>query len=284
MDVQAEDVQDQGARQGRRFCFTLNNYTDEEVKQICDLELGELVRAGIAAREVAESGTRHIQGYIEVRRRYRFNGLRDAIPALARAALFVSRGSRKQNFVYCSKQQDVFWQVGDAGGSSSRTDLCEIRSQIDAGVSEMAIAQSKFPQWCQYRRAFAEYRALAGGDGGLRLNLHVSVYYGIPGSGKTRAAYEMGGDSLYVWPGGKWFDGYNGERTVLFDDFGPGVIEYRFFLRLLDIYPIRTEVKGGYVWFRPERIIITTNLLIGDWFPENDLNPLHRRIHEFKNF
>jgi len=45
-------------------------------------------------------------------------------------------------------------------------------------------------------------------------------YYGATGTGKSRAVREEFGDSLYSKNINKWFDDYQGEKTVLLDDFG----------------------------------------------------------------
>lgn len=53
---------------------------------------------------------------------------------------------------------------------------------------------------------------------------------------------------------------------MVFDDFRPWWCQFSYLLRLLDRYPIRVQVKGGYVNFVPEEIIITTPKNIADTF------------------
>lgn len=55
-----------------------------------------------------------------------------------------------------------------------------------------------------------------------------------------------------------WFDGYLGESVAVFDDFRPWWCRFDYLLALLDRYPIRVPVKGGFVNWIPEIIIITT--------------------------
>jgi len=43
--------------------------------------------------------------------------------------------------------------------------------------------------------------------------------YGAPGTGKSHYAREISGDSLYLKPQNKWFDGYTGQENILIDDF-----------------------------------------------------------------
>lgn len=65
-----------------------------------------------------------------------------------------------------------------------------------------------------------------------------------------------------------WWDGYIGQKTVVLDDFRPWWCPFSFLLRILDRYPIRVQVKGGFVNFVPEKIIITTPLNIEDTFKD----------------
>lgn len=96
--------------------------------------------------------------------------------------------------------------------------------------------------------------------------LKVVVFFGKPGSGKTKAAYEQFPD-LFAFPIGKdlWSDGYMGQKEVLLDDFA-GEMRLVDTLRFLDRYPIQIPKKGGFNWWCPESIIITTNVHPKDWY------------------
>lgn len=59
---------------------------------------------------------------------------------------------------------------------------------------------------------------------------------------------------------GQWFDTYNGEEDVIFDDLDAEEKPPRsLFLRLTDRYPMKVAVKGSYVEWSPKRIFITSN-------------------------
>lgn len=85
-----------------------------------------------------------------------------------------------------------------------------------------------------------------------------------------------------------WFDGYVGQTRVIFDDFRPWWCEFSWLLRLLDRYPIQVPVKGGFVNFIPEEIIITTNKSPEDAFgmyrSNEDLQQLRRRLTRVVHF
>ena len=118
----------------------------------------------------------------------------------------------------------------------------------------------------------------------------VEVYWGAPGTGKTRKAHEDDPD-LYMLPSGSsgtvWWDGYDpvAHKTILIDDFYGGAIKYGLLLKLLDGYRFNLPVKGGYVWKSYTRVILTSNKSIDEWYPsEVDISALKRRITKCTHF
>jgi hypothetical protein len=93
--------------------------------------------------------------------------------------------------------------------------------------------------------------------------------------------------SLWTSPtqreGNEWFDGYEGQKLVLFDDFDKGQISFRLLLRLLDRYPMQVPIKGGFVEWCPRVIYITSNLGPARWYPSEDYMVLHRRLDVVQN-
>lgn len=81
-----------------RWIFVLNNYNDEELKEISSL-CANSAKYSIYGFEVGESGTPHLQGYIEFKKKVRpFNLL-----TFKRTHWEVARSRRETNFDYCSK-------------------------------------------------------------------------------------------------------------------------------------------------------------------------------------
>lgn len=126
----------------------------------------------------------------------------------------------------------------------------------------------------------------------LRRNLLVKWYYGATGSGKTRQAIEEGADDY--WLSGeklKWFDGYVGQKVAIIDDIRADSCSWGYLLRLLDIYPVTVEIKGGHANWCPDIIIITCPVMPEELFKNHQtdqvwdkIEQLKRRIHVFRNF
>lgn len=111
--------------------------------------------------------------------------------------------------------------------------------------------------------------------------LEVIVKIGPPGCGKTRWAFENFPDlyrvSIPKKTGQLWFDGYEGQETILLDDFY-GEIAYPTLLHLLDGYPMQVQIKGGFVWKNWKRVIITNNECLENWYPIRQIGALQRRV------
>jgi len=265
-------------KKNKRWVFTINNFGSGDVIRLRNLgrrigrradpptcqPLPELVSYLIFARETGDSGTRHLQGYVEFRNRQRLSGIKRHIGARAHAE--ISRGSPIEASMYCRKDGDYEEFGIRMSGRTGRTDLDDVRRQIVSGAREADIADQYFALWCQYRRSFARYRSLLSHPRDFATE--VVIYWGRTGTGKTRRVVEDEED-LWIAPDNQlmWFDGYSGQKAVLFDDFvSCKAAKFGFLLQITDRYPLQVPVKGGFVNWRPERIYFTSNLSPEDWY------------------
>lgn len=90
-----------------KWCFTLNNYTEEDCSSIV-LTINTYCRYGIVGKEIGESGTPHLQGYIEFNKKSRPIGIFNNKSIHFEKAL----GTREQNVDYCSKDEDILIHKG----------------------------------------------------------------------------------------------------------------------------------------------------------------------------
>lgn len=115
------------AFRGKHWCFTLNNYTQEEcgrIEQWCR----DHTSYAIIGREIGESGTPHLQAYFELRKRSRLEQVRRlGSGVLDRCHFIESRGNARSNIEYCSKSDPSPWTCGEpavppsaAGGEATR--------------------------------------------------------------------------------------------------------------------------------------------------------------------
>lgn len=123
------------------WVFTINNWTEEEERAIEDYAQEAQDNIGqhdctyiVIGREVGESGTRHLQGYIELSTRYRLTQVK-RIPGFQRAHLERRRGNARQAADYCLKDGSILVEAGSISTvtQGSRTDLeslKEVRSDL----------------------------------------------------------------------------------------------------------------------------------------------------------
>ena len=82
-------------------------------------------------------------------------------------------------------------------------------------------------------------------------------YHGSTGSGKTRAAFEEFPDAWISMNTGQWFEGYDGQECAILDDVRGDFCPFHVWLRLLDRYPYKVQVKGGSREWVSRVVIIT---------------------------
>nr|WAE42335.1 MAG: replication associated protein [Cressdnaviricota sp.] len=195
------------------------------------------------------------------------------------------KGTQKQAIDYCMKLDSRIagpFELGIKKEQGKRSDLSDIKNEI--------ICNSKSTKDLIYEDKICNFQQLRFSEGlekykPMKKNMRevkVIWFWGGTGVGKSRQAFAMVSDDY--WISGKnlkWFDGYNGQRDVIIDDFRKDFCTFHELLRLLDIYPMRVEIKGGSVNWIPANIYITS------CFPPNkvyetreDVKQLIRRITE----
>lgn len=260
-----------GTRRFRNFCFTLNNYTSEDENQVRKLPYRYLVYG----YEVGDSGTPHLQGYVELKAATRFGKIHTTIP---RAHIESRRGTALQASEYC-KKDGKFYEDGKISSPGQRTDILSMYAAVKEGKTDLEIQESHTSQYVKYYRAVDRMRYnLAKADQTFS-PVEVIVRWGQAGTGKTRYAYDTYPDLYRIDHTNSqlWFDGYQGQETVLLDDFYGG-IKYSYLLQLLDGYKFQLPVKGGFTWKQWRRVIITSNKPPSDWYSHGMTPALQRRL------
>lgn len=271
----------------RAFVFTLNNpeealLTREGLDRAFE-DRDSHVRYAIWQVERGAEGTTHLQGYLEFSKPVRLSHCKILIP---RAHFEPRRGTRDQAIAYCEKEESRLsgpYEFGqrDRGGQGKRNDLSEVKARLDSGASEKEIANDYFGTWCRNYRAFERYRRIAGQQRDWKTV--VEVFYGSPGTGKSRAAMDEN-PGAYWKPRGQWWDGYEGHEVVVLDEFY-GWLTWDALLKICDRYPLHVESKGGHLNFLARKLVITTNRDPSRWYsPEFPFDAFGRRVDKWSWF
>ena len=120
--------------QSKDWCFTLNNFSDDDVARIIGLESCEDICYLVCGREIGESGTPHyLQGFVQLRRKKTLAGVKALFGSSNIIDLEKRRGTPEEAAEYCKKQGDWF-EFGTLErllGSGHRSDLVAIREEDD---------------------------------------------------------------------------------------------------------------------------------------------------------
>jgi len=115
----------------KNWCFTLNNYTNEDIERLEGL--GDQVSYLIYGKEVGDTGTPHLQGFVAFPNRLR---MAQAIAIIGQAHFTVARNV-PASIEYCKKEGD-FSEIGEmGGGQGSRSDLDAFKEDVKGGNLSM---------------------------------------------------------------------------------------------------------------------------------------------------
>lgn len=251
----SEDV----CKRTRGFCFTLNNWTEEEYQKVITYPCKYL----IVGKEIAPTtGTPHLQGYYYFQNDKTIKQLKKPFP---RMSFRVANGTAEQNQKYCSKDRD-FYEIGTRPMSQQ-----EKGEEGKKAIAERwALAKAgKFEELPPEHIKVYEYIHTKNLEAVDRSELDNEWVYGPSGCGKSSYVRNVYKD-FYLKPMSKWWDGYRGEEVVCLDDFDPSHGPFlAYFLKIwADHYSFNAEVKGGMLKIRPKKIIVTSQYALERCFED----------------
>lgn len=292
--AEAEETVDPRKR-SRRFAMTLNNPTDNEINAF-QRNFDTFAKFRLYGKEnfgIADK-TPHLQCYIELNSLHSITGLQKKISTAqgfrSRYAIRPCKYGAEANIRYCSKDGDVF-QTGDYPriNQGKRTDLDKVAAALKSGTDLLTIAKENMGTFVRYHAGISKLHQMLCSQPRSSMTLGYWIS-GPTGVGKSRWAHSLTPESTYVKDGAtKWWDGYNGQETIVIDDYRANAnLGFSTLLRLADRYPMPIEMKGSFGQLNSKRIIVTSPLSIDEmfsnleWMSEGSLNQLKRRFKEIR--
>lgn len=262
----------------RNFCFTLNNFTNEQYDAVCAWDCKYLV----VGKEVGESGTPHLQGYVCFVNARSFA----SVKKLCNSAHWeVSKGTPDEASTYCKKDDKSFFEKGTLPLSPAEKGEAEKTRWADAlkAVQEGRLEDVAPDILCVHLKSI-EYAAERIQASKRKLDDLVEWQhewrYGETGTGKSMTARQENPGAYIKNPNNVWWDGYKGEEVVIIDDFDKYQVKQGGDMkRWLDKYAFQAESKGKQTMIRPKKIIVTSNYKPEEiWTDEQTLGPILRRV------
>lgn len=262
--------------QARHWCFTINNPGDE----LIDFDVIEHVRYSVYQKEVGEQGTPHYQGYIEFTKPKRLGAVKKIFPT---AHWEVRKGTRTEARDYCTKEDsrvDGPYEYGEWRDESPKKGraIDSFKEAIDSGKTDLELWDSHPFQFLQYHKHLGTIRLLK--SSGRNWEMTVEYIYGKPGVGKSHKALTENPGAFWKAPLNQWWDGYQGQKTIILDEFSGRWFPWEILMKLLDCYPLPVEQKGGMMPMMANKIVITSNKYPWDLYNrlKFPMEALYRRI------
>lgn len=241
----------------KSWIATLNNYTDKDVEWFPTLEGVTRMRM---VKEVGDKcGTPHLHVYITFRKTYTLRSLKKL-----HSKCNWSKASANEMFGlnYTNKIDSEIVYDEDKGKQGKRNDLEEAIENLKLGGLD-EVAESNPVAFVKYHRGLDALRQRLVKRKTYYETEVIYIWSEEKGIGKSRMAREIDPLLYNVTEpnndGKVWFDGYEGEETILLDDFYSW-IKYSLILQYLDVYPMRVFTKGSSVKREWTRVIITSNV------------------------
>ncbi|XP_019625508.1 PREDICTED: uncharacterized protein LOC109470864 [Branchiostoma belcheri] len=266
-----------------RWSFTLNNYGDDDLARLRNIDPAAIKFMVVGAEVSPTTGTPHLQGYVNFSTKVRTTQVKGHLGDRCHVEKAV--GNDHDNERYCSKDGNVVERMGHPIRQGQRNDLTAATNFLQENDGDLSALAQEMPEtFVRHHRGLEAYVSYARLQPARDFLTRCFVFVGPPGCGKSRLVREYLPDdtTTYYKPEGGWFDGYMGQSDVVLNDFH-GDIPRPTFLNMVDRYPLRVPIKGGFVNFAARRVWITTNIFPNHWYT-NDHDPaaIFRRITLFQ--
>lgn len=274
----------------KHWCFTLNNPTVpcSDFTKLLSSSAWPTSYA-VYQKETGASGTPHFQGYVEFNKKMTFVSVKRLLP---NAHWEKRKGSPSDARDYCMKDEGRLEGPFEVGTwvdtkQGKRTDLTDVAEMIKDGSTIHDIASTYTESFIKYSKGIVAAQLYLGPR--EREPVNVTLCFGKPGTGKSyMARHGLDLSKFYsVEPGNgsTWWDRYDGESRIIFDDFdgARSKVALRDFLRWIDIYSCQVPVKGGFTQLTGGDIWVTSMYHPSQWYEwegrEHLREALYRRFH-----
>lgn len=234
------------AKRSRGWCFTLNNYTEEDYNKLKDT-CTQFCKKFIIGKEVGKKGTPHLQGYCYFQDGKTF----DAVKQLLGTALHLekAKGTAEQNKKYCGKDENYIMQGFDVDDKEAFE--IEFNRRINER-RERLMARYEGIEWKEWQKEIIEISEQPA-DG----RTIYWVYDPKGNSGKSFLTKYLHLTRKIIIADGKKDNVFNQVKTMLMGDKKNKILPEDPEIVILDIprssegyinYGVLEQLKGGLIY------------------------------------
>jgi hypothetical protein len=241
----------------KNWCFTINNYTNEDELRVRNLQNNRDVLFLRAQQECGANGTNHLQGMCCFNDRKKFSTTKNLIGHTAHIEPMF--GTVQQAYDYCCKGvTELAIEFGTMPEFKKKQKLDDCVELIKSGKSNYELADEFPALFIRNYRGFGALQSIFLEPRDFKTKTYWC--YGSTGTGKSKWCSEVAPGSYWKDGATKWWCGYDAlhHTDVIIDDYRTSMSSFGELLTLLDRYPRRVEYKGGSTEFRAKRLFITT--------------------------
>lgn len=234
----------------RAFTYTHNNYPDTQLQD--NLECKYI----IYGKEVGESGTPHLQGFVFFEHPIRLSAAIKKLPGCHVEVAIAPEAAIE----YCKKDGN-FTERGIPPMSQKRKGECNAERYEQA---RKLARQGNFEEipadiYIRYRTTLHAIHAESRPEPAtIQGEMQHEWIYGPAGCGKSSTA-RTENPGAYIKDLTKWWDNYDNQDVALIDDVDKYDVQFARHLKLwCDRYPFQAEMKGKQQLIRPSKVVVTS--------------------------
>lgn len=280
-----------GETQARGWCFTAFNYDEQTIYDLVDYKCLYIM---YQTEICPETKRPHLQGWVHFKSPKMARVFKkDFLPKL-QPHFEPRKGTPEHNAIYCTKKESAdpnyfFYERGDKPSQGERTDLKRLKDEIEGGAKVRDILMDNPAMFHQYGRTIQAIEDRVARRRWRSEMTTCSWYVGETGAGKSHIAFEgYDPDTHYDWADdGGWHDGYEGQETVIINEFRAKMIPYCQLLKIIDKWPMQLRRRNRTpAQFLAKHIIITCPMepeecYYGQLHMKDSISQLLRRINVF---
>lgn len=235
----------------KTFELTIFGDLEQEEAWLRTLEVNKLV---VAKETCPETQRIHLQGQITFKRSYSYAAVKKLH---SKAHWEMTMATQDAN--YCRKRDaEPIIDIDNRMKKGARTDIAIVKEVVKATCSMSEVVEiATSVQSVRMAELWLKYKEPKRPITPAPI---VHWRWGRAGVGKTRMVWENHSvDEVYQPTTEKWWEGYDGHKVILFDEFDAGFCTFKRLLRLTDRYPLTVETKGGSRQFHGQVLYFTSS-------------------------